>query len=147
MLVVSEPLWARVCVWGGSGEKSCSWGSSISKVLNIEFSRAEQQDLVGIVTLNGTLFFPKGGSGGMDVPWERKRPGDEERVLAARQSLPLPGDKVEATLVYEDTHPQPHIGLPRPVPTVGAEHPTPAHKERAPCNDAPTWEGRGCGRQ
>lgn len=110
-----------VCVGGGGGD----WGEElflgflelIWKVLNIEFSRAEQQDLVGIFTLNGTLFFPKGGSGGMGVPWERKRPGDEERVLAARQSLTLPRDKVEATRVYEDTYPQPYIWLPCPVPT------------------------------
>lgn len=60
----------------------------------------------------------------MGVPWERKRPGDKERVLAARQSLTPPGDKVEATLVYEDTSPQPHIRLPCPVPTGGAEQPT-----------------------
>lgn len=61
----------------------------------------------------------------MGVPWERKCPGDEERVLAARQSLTPPGDKAEATLVYEDTSPQPHIWLPCPVPTGGAEQPTP----------------------
>lgn len=79
----------------------------------------------------------------MGVPWESKRPGDEERVLAARQSLTLTGDKVEASLVYEDTYPQPYIWLPCPVPTGGAEQPTPAHKERAQCNDSSTCEGWG----